>query len=292
MTPQRWCVTSRNWSADSLSRAGFDLQAHRGGAALAPENTLVAFGNALDLGVSTLECDVHVSADRVAVLSHERTYAGRIIARQTYAELAALHPPGLDPIPTLADLVALVADRGADDVGLNIETKFDVLHRDEVQPRERFVETVLGVLGGHDVLERSSIQSFDWSMLQLVHVAEPRLALNALARTDYLEIDQPGMSPWLGGLDIDDFHDSVPAAVSALGFDAISPSHTILTPAMVAEAHEADLRVLPYTVDNEPMMRHLLGLGVDGLITNRPDLLREVLASVGLPLPRRYPAHG
>ena len=100
------------------------------------------------------------------------------------------------------------------------------------------------------------------------------------------------MSPWLGGLDIDDFDDSVPAAVSALGFDAISPSHTILTPAMVAEAHEAELRVLPYTVDNEPMMRHLVAIGVDGLITNRPDLLRDVLASMDQPLPRRYPPHG
>ena len=68
---------------------------------------------------------------------------------------------------------------------------------------------------------------------------EPRLSLNALTNTDYLEVDQPGASPWLAGLDIDDFADSVPAAVSALGFDAISPSHTILTPAMVAEAHEA-----------------------------------------------------
>jgi glycerophosphoryl diester phosphodiesterase len=242
--------------------------------------------------VSTLECDVHVSADGVPVLSHERTYAGRIIPLLTWAELTDLAPAGPEPIASLTDLLALVAERGADEVGLNIETKFDVLHPDENAPRERFVESVLGVLRDSAVVERSSIQSFDWSMLQLVHAAEPRLALNALARTDYLEIDQPGMSPWLGGIDIDDFHDSVPAAVSALGFDAISPSHTILTPEMVAEAHAADLRVLPYTVDNEPMMRHLFALGVDGLITNRPDLLREVLASMDQPLPRRYPPHG
>ena len=242
--------------------------------------------------MTTLECDVHVSADGVPVLSHERTYAGRIIPLLTYAELAGLHPVGPEPIATLADLIALVADRGADQVGLNIETKFDVLHPDEGQPRERFVERVLAALEGHDLLDRSSIQSFDWSMLRLVHAAEPRIALNALARTDLLEVDQPGLSPWLGGLDIDDFGDSVPAAVSALGFDAISPSHTILTPAMVAEAHEAELRVLPYTVDNEPMMRHLVALGVDGLITNRPDLLREVLASMDQPLPERYPSHG
>ncbi len=274
-----------------MGQLTFDIQAHRGGAALAPENTLAAFGNALDVGVTTLECDVHISADGVAVLSHERTYCGRIIPLLRYAELAVLHPSGLEPIPRLSDLIALVTERAADEVGLNIETKFDVLHPDESAPRERFVETVLGVLEEHALLERSSIQSFDWSMLQLVRAAEPRLALNALVRTDYLEIDQPGMSPWLGGIDIDAFDDSVPAAVSALGFDAISPSHTILTPAMVAEAHEAELRVLPYTVDNEAMMRHLIAVGVDGLITNRPDLLREVLASMDQPLPQRYQAH-
>jgi glycerophosphoryl diester phosphodiesterase len=270
----------------------FDIQAHRGGAGLAPENTLAAFGNALEVGVSTLECDVHISADGVPVLCHERTYAGRIVPLLTYAELAGLHPPGMEPLPTLGDLVALLAERGAEEVGLNIETKFDVLHPDEDAPRERFVESALHVLDGSEVLERTSIQSFDWAVLREVHAAEPRLALNALTNTDYLEVDEPGASPWTAGVDIDDFHDSVPAAVSFLGFDAISPSHTILTPAMVAEAHEAGLRVLPYTVDSEPMMRHLVTIGVDGLITNRPDLLRGVLASMDQPLPRRFPRHG
>lgn len=270
----------------------FDLQAHRGGAALAPENSLEAFGSSLTVGVSTLECDVHICADGIPVLSHERTYAGHIIPLLTYSELARLNHPDLAPIPTLADLLALVAERGAAEVGLNVETKFDVVHPDEHAPRERFVDSVLGVLRDFDVLGRTSVQSFDWTVLRLVHAAEPRLALNALANTDTLEVDEPGASPWLGGLDIDDFADSIPAAVSALGFDAISPSHTILTPAMVAEAHQAGLRVIPYTVDNDPMMRHLVGLGVDGLITNRPDLLRQVLASMEQPLPRRYPAQG
>lgn len=275
-----------------LSRPGFDLQAHRGGAALAPENSLAAFGNALAIGVSTLECDVHISADGVPVISHERTYAGRLIPLLTHAELTRLCPAGLDPIPTLSDLLALVTERGADEVGLNIETKFDVLRAGEKAPRERFVESVTGLLENSRFLTRTSIQSFDWTLLRLVREAAPRLALNALTNTTYLEIDQPGASPWLGGLDIDDFADSVAAAASALGFDAISPSHTILTPAMVAEAHEAELRVIPYTVDKEPRMRHLIEMRVDGLITNRPDLLREVLASMDQPLPRRYAGHG
>ena len=259
----------------------FDLQAHRGGAGLAPENTLEAFANALEIGVSTLECDAHVSSDGVPVLSHERTYAGHLIGRRTAAELS--------PAPRLDDLVALLGEHRADEVRLNIETKFDVLHPDEGAPRERFVETVLGVLGTHDLLDRASIQSFDWAVLRLVRAAEPRLALNAITNTGYLEIDQPGASPWLGGIDIDDFGDSVPAAASALGFDAISPSHTILTPAMVAEAHDAGIRVIPYTVDAPASMRRLVEFGVDGMITNRPDVLRSVLAEMDVPLPRPYP---
>lgn len=259
----------------------FDLQAHRGGAGLAPENTLAAFANALEIGVSTLECDVHITADGVPVLSHERTYAGQLIADRNAAELA--------PIPGLNDLINLLNDQRAGEVGLNIETKFDVLHPDEGAPRERFVETILDVLRQSEMLERSSIQSFDWAALRLVRAEEPRVALNAITNTDYLEINQPGASPWLAGLDIDDFGDSVPAAVSSLGFDAISPSYTILTPAMVAEAHEAELRVIPYTVDAAPSMRRLIEFGVDGMITNRPDVLRSVLAELDLPLPRSYP---
>jgi glycerophosphoryl diester phosphodiesterase len=264
-----------------MGQLRFDLQAHRGGAGLAPENTLAAFANALEIGVSTLECDAHITADGVPVLSHERTYAGRLIARCTVADLA--------PIATLHELIDLLDERGADEVGLNVETKFDVLHPDEGAPRERFVDTVLDVLRSTGTTERVSIQSFDWAVLRLVRDAEPGIRLNALTNTDYLEVHQPGASPWLGGLDIDDFHDSVPAAVSSLGFDAISPSHTILTPAMVAEAHEAGLRVLPYTVDDPTTMRRLIELDVDGLITNRPDVLRSVLAELDAPLPRSYP---
>jgi glycerophosphoryl diester phosphodiesterase len=264
-----------------MGQLTFDLQAHRGGAGLAPENTLAAFANALEIGVSTLECDAHVTADGVPVLSHERTYAGRLIARCTVADLA--------PIATLHELIDLLAAHGADEVGLNVETKFDVLHPDEGAPRERFVDTVLDVLRSTGTTERVSIQSFDWAVLRMVRDAEPEIRLNALTNTDYLEVHQPGASPWLGGLDIDDFHDSVPTAVSSLGFDAISPSHTILTPAMVAEAHEAGLRVLPYTVDDPTTMRRLIELDVDGLITNRPDVLRSVLAELDAPLPRSYP---
>ena len=259
----------------------FDLQAHGAGAGTARGNTLPAFATSLEIGVSSLECDVHVSADGVPVLSHERTYDGRVIALCTAADLA--------PIATLPDLIALLHRRGADEVRLNVETKFDVLHPDEGAPRERFVKSVLDVLRGSGMVGRSCIQSFDWTVLRMTRVEEPDIMLSAVTKSDDLELHQPGASPWLGGLDIDDFHGSIPAAVSALGFDMVSPSHTIVTPALVAEAHEADLRVVPWTVDHAETMRRLIGFGVDGLITNRPDVLRSVLSELDMPLPRKYP---
>ena len=239
------------------------------------------------MGVDTLECDVHVSADGVAMVAHDREYAGRLIPRLTSAELLAG-----TPVPTLASVLALMAGRRADTVRINIETKFDVLHPAEEAPREKFVSAVVATLRAADMLDRASVQSFDWTVLRMVREEEPQLALNGLANIAYLEEHAAGASPWLAGLDIDDFFGSVSLAAAQLGLDAISPSEKITTPALVTEAHRHDLRVLPYTVDDPATAKHLIDLGVDGLISNRPDLIREVLATLDLPLPPSYPEVG
>lgn len=262
----------------------FDLQAHRGGAGLAPENSLRAFGNALDVGVSTLELDVQISQDRAPVVSHERVLPdGEFISWLPRAEL---------PMPTLDEVLALVVERSAHDVRLNVETKFDVVHPDETAPRERFAEVVVATLQRAGFVDRTSIQCFDWDLLDLVHAAEPGLRLNVLTNTNYLEIGLPGASPWMAGVDIDLYGGDVVRAASHRGYAALSPSHTLITAEMVDEAHASDLQVIPYTVDEPSVMDHLIELGVDGLITNRPDVLRTILQSRGLALPRRYPAGG
>lgn len=260
----------------------FDIQAHRGGAGLARENTLRAFGNALDVGVSTLETDVHVTVDGVAVLSHDRVLPD--------GEFLSWLPRDALPLDTLADLAALLDERGADDVRLNIETKFDVLHPDEVAPRERFVEVVVATLRETGLVERASVQAFDWAVLEMVRAAEPALRLNVLTNTRYLEVGLPGGSPWMAGVDIDDFDGDVVAAARGRGYAALSPRHTLLTPEMVEQAHAAGLDVIPYTVDEPSVMDELITLGVDGLITNRPDVAREVVRRRGLDLPPRHPA--
>jgi glycerophosphoryl diester phosphodiesterase len=322
------------------TRRPFDLQAHRGGLALTVENTLAAFGRALDIGVSTLELDVQLTQDDHAIVAHDldltvRTctdtapaFPGdpewpyvpnvRYIADLTLAQLRTLdcgsttHPdfPGQEPspgaqLPLLTDVFDLVRERGADEVGVNVELKIDPRLPAASAPTERMVDVVTRDIRDSGMLGRVSIESFDWGALMLVQALQPGVPVVALSSgPTTLEPGLPGPSPWLGGIDVDDFGGDLVAAAHAFGADAISPVHGFpvdggidvpgyepyTTAAMVAAAHDAGMQVVPWTVDDPATMQHLLDIGVDGMITNRPDLLRTVLARNGLPLPRAYPA--
>ena len=263
--------------------ASFDLQAHRGGAGLWPENTLEAFGRALALGVSTLELDVHLTAEDDVVVAHDPTLMdARRIRELTRADL----PPTM---PLLRQVAVLLEERGADPVRINLEIKYDALDAAQLTSREAFVARVVDALRIDGLVGRTSIQCFDWGVLARVGEAEPALQRNLLVSPRYLRATADAPSPWFDGLAVDsDFI----ATAAAEGFTAISPVHgspftvgiddpayrPFATEAMIEEAHTAGLAVIPYVVDDGPTMRHLVRLGVDGLITNRPDLLRGVLA--------------
>jgi glycerophosphoryl diester phosphodiesterase len=313
-----------------------DLQAHRGGLGLTAENTLAAFAKALDLGVTTLECDVHVSADGAAMVTHDRKvdhrncrdtgpawpddadfpYVGKYVTRLHQDQLRTidcgslqhpLHPrqrtvPGVT-MPTLPELFELVRDRAAEDVQFNIETKFEAVAPTQTAPPERFVRVVATEVQKADVCDRVQVQSFDWALLRRMRQVEPRVRLNALTCSHYLEYGLPGASPWLAGLDIDDFDGNLVAAADEIGVDAVSPAHgepvrmsvddpqyrPFVTQTMVDDAHERGIAVVPWTVDDASTMHALIDLGVDGIITNYPDVLRDVMAERGLPLPTAYP---
>ena len=272
----------------------FDLQAHRGGAGLWPENTLEAFGRALALGVSTLELDVHLTAEDDVVVAHDPPLAdARRIRELTRADL----PPTM---PLLRQVAALLEDRGAAPVRVNLEIKYDALDAARLTSREAFVAKVVDALRIDGLVGRTSIQCFDWGVLDRVGEAEPALARNLLVSPKYLKPADDGPSPWFDGLTVD--ADFVRTA-AAQGFTAISPIHgspfrsgvddpayePFATAALIADAHAAGLAVIPYVVDDAPTMRHLVRAGVDGLITNHPGRLREVLAAEGLELPESFP---
>jgi glycerophosphoryl diester phosphodiesterase len=319
-------------------RRSFDLQAHRGGLALRPENTLPAFANAMRVGVSTIELDIQITEDGEAVVTHDRQvtgvkcqdtapatpgdpefpYVGKYVNTLTLAQVKTLDcgtrrppDPRTDPflptlvmapgerMPTLGQVLDLVKRRGDRDLKLNIETKVEAGAPHETAPREQFVQVVAHELRRERMLDRATIQSFDWGALMRMGEVEPRLPLVALVVPNFLEVGRPGASPWLGGIDIDDFGGDPVAAVESFGADAISPLHgepqagavywpdyrPFTTRDMVRRAHRAGLEVIPWTVDDRPTMEKLIDDGVDGLITDYPDRLRQVLEDRGHRLP-------
>ena len=281
-------------TSDAPSSHPFDLQAHRGGAGLWPENTLEAFGRALALGVSTLELDVHLTAQDDVVVAHDPVLDDtRRIRELTRADL----PPTM---PLLRQVAALLDERDADPVRVNLEIKFDAIDESGLTSRTEFVSRVVEALRIDDLVARTSIQCFDWGVLRRVGAAKPGLARNLLVSPKYLRGTADAPSPWFDGLAVGD--DFVRAAADE-GFTAISPVHgspytsgvddpayrPFTTAALVDVAHAAGLAVVPYVVDDAATMRHLVRLGVDGLITNRPERLREVLAGEGRELPPSFP---
>ena len=192
----------------SGSAMAFDIEAHRGGRALFPENTLQSFANALSMGVDTLELDIGVTRDEVIVVSHERGL-NPDLARN--AEGVYVAPPGIPfvqllladvkkydvgqirsgsayaaqfpdqravpgaRIPTLAEVLDLVRRSGDAHVRLNIETKIDPDHPDESPDPERFVTLLLNFLQAEKFSDRVMVQSFDWRTLQLVQKLAPAI---------------------------------------------------------------------------------------------------------------------
>ena len=276
----------------------FDVQAHRGGAGLWPENTLEAFGRALALGVSTLELDVHLTAEDDVVVAHDPTVHGGLGDARRIRELTRADLP--PTMPLLRQVAALLRERGADPVRVNLEIKYDALDGSGLTTREAFVARVVEALRVDGLVGRTSVQCFDWGVLARVAEAEPALERNLLVSPKYLRSSDEAPSPWFDGIAVD--ADFVRTA-TAEGLTAISPIHgspfgsgvtdpayePFATAALVEEAHAAGLHVIPYVVDDEPTMRHLVRRGVDGLITNHPERLREVLASEGRPLPAAFP---
>lgn len=310
--------------APTRLRAAFDLEAHRGGAALTTENSLAAFGKALDIGVSTLELDVQVTKDRHVIVSHDTRvnadncrdtkppvagdplfpYAGKPWVLLTLQQVKTLQcgyratqafpnqTAVVGPIPELADVFALLKKRGADTVSANVEIKVESDDLEVTAPRDVYAERTWAVIKAAGMTERVTIQSFDWPSLRQVHSIAPRARLVALASSRQLQVGESGTSPWLGGVDIDDVGGNlVRAAQTIKGLTALSPSFTLpVDAAMVEQAHAAGLEVIPWTVDEPADMTRLIGLGVDGIITNRPDALRQVLQRDGVAPPRAYPA--
>jgi glycerophosphoryl diester phosphodiesterase len=290
------------------SAHAFDLQGHRGARGLAPENTLPAFQKALDLGVDTIECDMAITKDDVVVIHHDLDLnpditrgpdgkwlekAGPNISELTFAELQKYDVGRIKPgteyaksfpdqkpvdgtrIPKLSDLFDLVKKSGNTKIGFDCETKVSPLDRAATLPPEQFARRVIAEIRKAGMQHRLMIQSFDWSTLQVVRKEAPEIRTMYLSSPRTLKPTDDGKpSPWLAGFAPEVHAGSVPKAVKAAGGNIWAPNQTYLTPAMLAEARALGLIVIPWTVNDPAMMVKLLDMGVDGIISDRPDLVQ------------------
>ena len=302
----------------------FDIEAHRGGRALFPENTLPSFANALSMGVDTLELDVGVTRDSVLVVSHERGLnpdlardpdgvyiappgipfvqlsleqvwkydVGQIRPGSAYAaQFPDQRPVPGTRIPTLRQVFRLVRKSGDSHVRLNIETKIDPNHPEESPEPERFVALLLDLLAAEKFSDRVTIQSFDWRTLRLVQKLAPAIPTVYLTQQKgagaTVFLDKP--SVWTAGFDPVDHGGSLPGAIKAAGGAIWSPYFGDVNAALISESHSLGLQVVVWTVNKPEDIARMIDLGVDGIISDHPETLRKVAGDKGIALPQGYP---
>ena len=138
-----------------------------------------------------------------------------------------------------------------------------------------------------------ALMAFDWQVLGAARRQMPQVASVALTEQqpgeDTVRVGAAQPSPWLGGVDPARFGNSVERLVQATGAGTWGPDYLDLDAGRVQRAHALGLRVVPWTVNEPADMQRLLGFNVDGMVTDRPDVLRALLAERGLELPARAP---
>lgn len=300
----------------------FDLQSHRGGRGQWTEESVAAFAGSLSLGVSTLELDTRLTLDDRVVVWHDNVmtatkcadtapafagdpafpYVGDRVRTLTFAQVETLdcgfqQLPGFpeqDPVEgnRVAELGAVfqvVRDHDAKQVRFNIETKVEVAGPAGADEMGALTRAVVGEIQASGMADRTTLQSFDWASINLSRQIAPALPVAALSSGDvWLGVGQPGASVNLGGIDIDDYNGSLAQAAKALGYTAISPTYSSVTAQMITDAHSLGLPVVPWTVNEKTEFHRLMDMGVDGIITDYPTRLREVMAERGLKLPKPY----
>ncbi len=264
---------------DDLS---FDIQGHRGCRGLMPENSIPGFLHAVDLGVHTLELDVVISKDHQVIVSHEPWISGELseleanarhedynIYQMSAQELeqfdcgSKVHPRFPDQKklkvhkPTLSDAIreveSHIRSRELRPIRYNIEIKSlpegdGIFHPEPAL----FTELVLNTLEASGTMDQTTIQSFDARILEEVHKQAPETE-----------------TAWL--IEANEDHNS---ALSELTFqpDIYSCYYKLLTPESVAELHAKGIKVIPWTINDREDMVQLMDMGIDGIITDYPDV--------------------
>src|SRR6476660_3517073 len=270
----------------------FDKEAHRGGRGLMPENTIPAMLNAIDLDVTTLEMDTHITKDNKVVVSHDPYFnenftttpegnsltkteaVKRLLFTMTYDSIQK-YDVGLKPYaafsrqkkiavhkPLLADLLDST-EKYAREKGkamfYNIEIKSKPENDGKKHPPvESFVDLVMQVILQKGTEARTVIQSFDPRALQVMHRKYPSVATSLL---------------------IEDYDKrSVEEQLQHLGFTPFvySPHFSLVTPQLVQQCRSRQMKLVPWTINTLEQIQQLKNTGVDGIITDYPDLFQQL----------------
>lgn len=237
--------------------------AHRGWSARAPENTMAAFRHAMEFGADGLELDVHLSRDGHVVVCHddrlERTTNGSgFIVEHDLDQLKSLDAGAWfspeyagERIPTLKELFEEIVSstwRGL----VNVELKYGFL------PYPGLEQAVVDLVREFDLVDQVLVSSFKHSALVELKQIEGKIKTAPLYNS---------------GID-----DPVRYAQS-IGSQALHPIHTEARPEIIKEARQAGITVNAWTIDDPDIARRLAEVGVDGIITNRPDEIRLALGA-------------
>jgi glycerophosphoryl diester phosphodiesterase len=205
-------------------------------------------------------------------------------------------------LPRLSDVFELVKRSGATDVQFDIETKVFPLAPEDTLPPEVFARRLIAEIRKAGMERRAMIQSFDWRTLQVVKKEAPEIRTVYLtAQNRFLDnictgagqanrattAADCGESAWTAGFQLKDLG-SIPKMVKAAGGHTWSPNFNDLDRAKRDEAKALGLLVIPWTVNDPAQIARMLDLGVDGIISDRPDRVREEMKRRGMPLPPAY----
>ena len=246
----------------------FAAYAHRGGANYEPnrhrENTLHAFQQAVDLGYRYLETDVHATADGVLVAFHDSvldrvTDRTGAIAQLPSAEVAQARIAGRDPIPLLSELLNAFPD-----ARFNIDAKSDGA-----------VDVLAATIAEHEAYDRVCVSSFG---VARVHRLRRQLGTRVASAASSAGVAVNRFVPWLTWA----LNSPAPVLQMPESYLFRGRRLPVLTPSLVKAVHRAGKRVQIWTVDDSETMSRLIDVGVDGIFTDRIDVLKEVLIQRGL----------
>jgi len=250
--------------------------AHRGGAALAPENTLAAFTMALEYDVDAIELDINMSKDGSLMVIHDPvllrlTGQSGTVSDYTAQELEQFdvastfkdgkHYFGVQKMPTLSEVLELVEGKASRPIQYQIEIKV----KNDGSRYEGIEQKLIDTIKEYGILDRTIAISFDFPTLGELGKLEPKLQLGALISKDYLS------SKGITG------PETVAKNMQALNVEYVGIKFDYLSQVLYDQLRAYDLGVGVWTVDDTINMRKFSGMGVDFITTNRPDLLNKVL---------------